>query len=209
MLILRTSSWALSRSWTPRALAASRRNCKLICVYLPSLPDVIFHLNLKFPAFSLSSLEELLTTQCDRFTAEEVSSSDLQRDLALVFCQAVTHFFISSSSADEEPLGCLPPWCGWQRWLQEHLLRHHTRRGEGGINPRHLLPLLKPTLVQTLNSSSSPPISSSSSHTLAPGSALSSYEKTCLLYRDVQWEDGRLWGCLCVSTNRGTWDYFQ
>uniref|UniRef100_A0A3Q3BRQ1 Myosin light chain, phosphorylatable, fast skeletal muscle b n=1 Tax=Haplochromis burtoni TaxID=8153 RepID=A0A3Q3BRQ1_HAPBU len=54
-------------------------------------------------------LEELLTTQCDRFTAEEVSSSDLQRDLALVFCQAVTHFFISSSSADEEPLGCLPP----------------------------------------------------------------------------------------------------
>lgn len=35
--------------------------------------------------------------------------------------------------ADDKPVGCFPPWCGWQRGLQEHLLRHHTRRGEGGV----------------------------------------------------------------------------
>lgn len=35
---------------------------------------------------------------------------------------------------DEESVCRLPPRCGWQCWLQEHLLRHHTRRGEGGVN---------------------------------------------------------------------------
>lgn len=31
-------------------------------------------------------------------------------------------------------MGRLPPRCRRQRRLQEHLLRHHTRRGEGGVN---------------------------------------------------------------------------
>lgn len=35
---------------------------------------------------------------------------------------------------DEESVCRLPSRCGWQCWLQEHLLRHHTRRGEGGVN---------------------------------------------------------------------------
>uniref|UniRef100_A0AAQ4NPI6 Myosin light chain 11 n=1 Tax=Gasterosteus aculeatus aculeatus TaxID=481459 RepID=A0AAQ4NPI6_GASAC len=33
---------------------------------------------------------------------------------------------------DQEHVGRLPPRCCRQRGLQEHLLRHHTRRGEGG-----------------------------------------------------------------------------
>ena len=37
-----------------------------------------------------------------------------------------------SLSPDDQPLGRLPPRCGRQRRLQEHLLRHHPRRGQGG-----------------------------------------------------------------------------
>lgn len=84
-----------------------------------------------------SSLEELLTTQCDRFTAEEVSSSV---PLSLMFSFrhhlfSIVRQFCNPSSTDDQPVGCFPPWCGWQCGLQEHLLRHHTRRREGGINP--------------------------------------------------------------------------
>ena len=39
----------------------------------------------------------------------------------------------SLSPSDQEHVVRLPPRCCRQRRLQEHLLRHHTRRGEGGV----------------------------------------------------------------------------
>lgn len=48
---------------------------------------------------------------------------------------SIVRQFCNPSSTDDQPVGCFPPWCGWQCGLQEHLLRHHTRRREGGINP--------------------------------------------------------------------------
>lgn len=47
-----------------------------------------------------------------------------------------SEFFVVLYPLDEESVGRLPPRCCWQYWLQEHLLRHHTRRGEGGVNGR-------------------------------------------------------------------------
>uniref|UniRef100_H2L9Z5 Myosin light chain 11 n=1 Tax=Oryzias latipes TaxID=8090 RepID=H2L9Z5_ORYLA len=81
-------------------------------------------------------LEELLTTQCDRFSAEEVKICpdfffSLTSSWKWSFLR--TFLFVISPSSDQEHVGRLPPRCGRQRRLQEHLLRHHTRRGEGGV----------------------------------------------------------------------------
>lgn len=213
-LIPRTSSWALSRSWTPRALAASRRNCKS-CIYL-HLCSLTSDGN-TYPRVLLS-LEELLTTQCDRFTAEEVGPRCLPFPSSHKLSWGSTLTPLSTFfSVDGQPVGCFPPWCGWQCGLQEHLLRYHTRRGKGGVNA----PLLK----------SSPPVKhpyslhhlltplpflqrrGSLAHVRAPSPARSvhlaaHHVKTCLISRDARWEDWRRWGCLCVSSSKGTWDYF-
>ena len=62
------------------------------------------------------------------------------------------NFLPSFPPSDQEHVGRLPPRCCRQRRLQEHLLCHHTRRGEGGVkmkledkkdnNPFAILPSL-------------------------------------------------------------------
>lgn len=75
VLTPKTSSCLPSRCWIPRALAPSRSSCESI------FTDFLFPCGKKKKKFSYllffhfhSSLEELLTTQCDRFSAEEVRS---------------------------------------------------------------------------------------------------------------------------------------
>lgn len=81
----------------------------------------------------LSSLEELLTTQCDRFSQEEVSGAgawERQRGRAGKLKEPAGNP-IWPSFPDQEHVGCLPSRCDRHGRLQEYLLRHHTWRCQG------------------------------------------------------------------------------
>lgn len=71
---------APSRSWTPREQEASRRSCEHLFLALHDFNNKQAHprqSRFRFGDSQLStpfSLEELLTTQCDRFSKDEVKS---------------------------------------------------------------------------------------------------------------------------------------
>lgn len=78
---------------------------------------------------AVHSVTQMLTTQADRFTPEEVTRRSTLRQVesGMKICSLCT--------VDGADVRCLPSRCGGQPGLQEPGAHHHPRRGEGpGVN---------------------------------------------------------------------------
>merc|ERR1739838_51825 len=94
-----------------------------------------------------------------------------------------------------------------QRRLQEHLLRHHTRRREGGVNPllsRRLL-YLRPTPHPPFTSCISISVACLSMLTplVCPLPSPAHQRKTCIPLSTQSERTEDCGECLCVSSQQG------